>query len=115
MTVLALRVLIEGIFGIPLDQIRLGYMEELDMIDSRRLYDYSLVPSAMLSVHLWPVFQPVYQLVLQENTSALMVELRNSMDHERAWAALYMAAFRGYIGVPPASFGTLLMRNQRCV
>ena len=98
MTVLALRVQIEGVFGIPLDQIRLGYMEELDMIDSRRLYDYSLVPAAMLTVHLWPVFQPVYHLVLQENTPALMNELRHSMDHERAWAALFMAAFYGYVG-----------------
>ena len=69
------------------------------MQDARRLYDYLLVPNALVQVVLWPIFAPIYTMILANDVQGVMTELANSMLEERAWAALYLAAFCGNNGL----------------
>ena len=43
MTVESLKLLIENTFGVPMDQVRLAYMEEKDLGSDRHLFDYHIV------------------------------------------------------------------------
>ena len=52
----------------------------------------------MVIVHLWPPFVEVYRLVMNDNVPGVLKELSNSLNDERAWAALYLAAFNGSMG-----------------
>ncbi len=108
MTIADLRITVENMFGIPVTQVRLSFLEELDMQDTKRLFDYDIVQNSTVSVHLWPAFEQVYKLVMARDTVGLMFELQNSLADERAWAALFVAAFYGHTGLscasPPPSF-----------
>ncbi len=98
MTVSALKLLIENAFGIPIEQLRLSYLEERDLMDTRRLYYYEVIPNSIITVHLWPGFGSLYKLVIEKDVFGVMRELHGSFEDERAWSALYLAAFRGNVG-----------------
>lgn len=97
MTVSALKLLIENAFGIPIEQLRLSYLEERDLMDTRRLYYYEVIPNSIITVHLWPGFGSLYKLVIEKDVFGVMRELHGSFEDERAWSALYLAAFRGNV------------------
>jgi hypothetical protein len=104
MTVLQLKAFVERRHGIPVEQLRFSYLEELDMIDSRRLFDYSMAPGSLIIINIWPQFEALYRAVTTNSKRALQAALASSdprypANDPFAWAALFLAAFFGYTGL----------------
>ena len=108
MTVLQLKAYAERRFGIPVEQLRFSYLEELDMIDHRRLFDYSMSPGSLISITLWPQYERLYRAVASNSLPALQSLLaspdpRFPANDPCVWAALFQAAFCGHTGAPSRS------------
>ena len=100
MTIWELKVIVEDTFGLPVSVQRIGYLEDLDIRDTLRLFDCNIVSGATVIVALWPNFETPYTLVVTDSPlPSVMRHLEDGVQSQTAWALFFVAAFRGRIEI----------------
>ena len=95
MTVREAKCYLEEVYGIPIEFMRLGFLEDSDMVDTKRLFDYVIVPGSTLVIQVWDDWHAAYCLVMEGKLFDVLSELKYDASGANGWAALYLAAARG--------------------
>eukprot|EP00052_Salpingoeca_macrocollata_P021459 m.184076 g.184076 ORF g.184076 m.184076 type:complete len:363 (+) comp21537_c0_seq8:7-1095(+) len=90
-----LKYRLEGLLGIPVTQMRLQYLESLDLSDDASGHACAIVSNSLVTIGLWPDWEGMFRAITIGDFADVIAHVRAAPRGNQGWACLFMAAFLG--------------------